>query len=176
MFLPTRYLVVNEGLRWAELAGDPAAILGALDYDLHFTLRQRRIGEEWIWPDGARRAAARSAGMVPDPRRFPAEPLLGQPAGRPAAVPDPLASNLRALAALTDARYVLYPLRLSFVPTTASPTGPGRAVLRLALVDVRTATVEWTGDVASDPAPRYGPALPAGIASRVADLFAPPAQ
>jgi hypothetical protein len=167
--LPTRYLSLDRGLGWAA-ALDTATTLAGIDDELRFALAERGVGADWIWPEEARRSSARSAGAVPDVRRLHAEPLLGVRAGDAITVPDPLRSQLRALGALHSARYVLYPLMVSLAPTPAAPAGTGRASLRLALIDVRSASVVWAGEVESGPVTAYGPALAAGVASRVADL------
>jgi hypothetical protein len=97
---------------------------------------------------------------------------------------EPLATQLRTIVALGDARYVLVPVevRLERAPAPSSSAGvtapgpasagPGRAVLRLALVDARASQVRWSGDVASDTASALTTALAAGLAGRVADLVA----
>lgn len=167
--IPTRFLIVDRRLGWVA-ALDTATTLGGLDDEIRFAMSERGVGGGWAWGDEVRRSVARSAGVVPDVRRLVAEPLVNVKAGDAITVPDPLRSHLRALGALHGARYVLYPLVLSFAPTTDGPSSAGRAVLRIALIDVRTATVEWIGDVASEPANRYGPAIAAGLASKVGDL------
>jgi hypothetical protein len=82
---------------------------------------------------------------------------------------EPLASQLRTLIALhEDARLVLAPVELRFEP---AGTG-GRGVLRLVLVDPRMSVTRWIGEIASDPAPAYGPVISASIASKLANLVA----
>ena len=50
----------------------------------------------------------------------------------------------------------------------------GRAALRLVLADARTSDVRWVGQVKSDSATTFSRALPASLASRLADLVAAP--
>jgi hypothetical protein len=47
----------------------------------------------------------------------------------------------------------------------------GRATLHLVLVDTRGAKLTWKGNVQGDVAKTFSPAVAAGIAGRVADLF-----
>ena len=49
-----------------------------------------------------------------------------------------------------------------------------RAVLRLVLVDARTTEFMWIGEVQSDPAATFGPAVLASLASHFADLVISP--
>jgi hypothetical protein len=169
--LPARYLRAGDDLGWSRQVGDSAAYLSALDDEIAFALRERGLGAGWAWPEEVRRSARRSAGAVPDPGAFQATPLVRLEAGKPLALPDPIRSQLRALAALHEARYLLYPVELRF--ERAGGGGAGRAVLRVALIDARTAEVSWAGDVAGEAAATVTPALAASVASRLADLIAP---
>ena len=81
---------------------------------------------------------------------------------------EPFASQLRALAGVSDARYALIPLDLRFVPN--GPGSSGRAALRLAVVDARGAQLVWVGEVAGDPSSTFGSEVLASLAQRVSDL------
>jgi len=92
---------------------------------------------DWVLPPELRKMARRSAGFVPDPDQ------MGQAALRAPkmnTVPDPLRSSLRSLLAIADARLVLVPASLGFLP---EPDGQIRADLSLVLVDIRTGRVMW---------------------------------
>lgn len=173
--LPTRYLAVEPEVRWWTGAADSVTALADLDAAIRAALRERGVGSDWVWPDAVRRSVARSAGTLTDPARWDATRLRRVRAGVPVGVPPDLHSQLRTLAALNDARYVLYPIDYvvarELLPT--AQRGATCAALRLALIDVRAATVEWVGIVSGRPAASYSSALPAGVASRVADLVAP---
>jgi len=171
--MPTRHLVVDPRLA-AGAAIDTAAGLMTLDDAIRGALTARGVGDAWVWADAARRSVARSAGMVPDLRRLNVDALLGARSGDQLPIAAPLAAQLRTVAALHDARYVLYPLMVTLAPATSDPRGPTQASLRLALVDVRVATVEWAGTVVSEPVARPGPTPAAAVATRLADLVAPP--
>jgi hypothetical protein len=175
MVLPTRYLSVDPEVRWWTAGSDSAAALTDLDAAIRQALQARGVGADWVWPDAVRRSVARSAGSVTDPARWDAYALRRARAGQPLGVPASIHSQLRALGALHDARYALYPVEYTVAPEQlpAGQRGQPQAALRLALIDVRSATVDWAGSVVGNPVAGYSSALPAGIASRVADLVAP---
>jgi hypothetical protein len=108
-----------------------------------------------------------------DPYALSAEGLRAGVRRSNANLGEPLASQVRSLIALTDARFAIVPVEVRFVP---APADSGtRAILRVALLDGRLSQITWAGDVATDPAvspPERG-ALLAGLASRFADLIAP---
>ena len=51
--------------------------------------------------------------------------------------------------------------------------GTGRGVLRLVLLDARASNVVWIGQVSSDAAAVFGPAITASVAARLASAVAP---
>lgn len=174
-------------LGWMAEVRSPRDYLASLDDEIAYALDDRGVGRGWVMPKDVARSARRNPTFAADPYALGVAPLLPSArrprGGEPLA--EPLASQLRAIVALGDARYVLVPVELRFerVPARASSAGstaptapagaPGRAVLHLALVDARASQVRWAGDVASDTASRFSPALAAGVAGRVADLVAP---
>jgi hypothetical protein len=94
---------------------------------------------------------------------------------------EPLASQLRNLAAMHDARFVLAPVELRFERAAAGGQQPaaasgeaGTAVLRVSLIDVRLAKAVWSGDVRSDVATALTPAVAASVAGHFVDLIAAP--
>jgi hypothetical protein len=70
-----------------------------------------------------------------------------------------------------SARAVLIPVELWFDRT---PDGQGVAVLRLALVDGRTAEIRWIGDVRGTPQASFSRELVTSLVAHTADLFAAP--
>jgi hypothetical protein len=52
-------------------------------------------------------------------------------------------------------------------------SGGGRATAHIVVVDTRAAKITWKGDVSGDVARAFTPAIAAGLAGRVADLFTP---
>ncbi|MDQ3696418.1 MAG: hypothetical protein M3373_00110 [Gemmatimonadota bacterium] len=169
IILPIRYLRPADSPGWAGQVGDPRAFLGRVDDELAFAVRSRGITGPWTWPEELARAAQRNPLHATDPYQIAAEALRPGPRQRPSEVSDPLASQLRSLIALRDARFALVPVEVRF---ESRGGGTGRAVLHVALVDARLARVTWSGEVASDSAAALSPALPVSLAERFADLFA----
>ena len=124
-----------------------------------------------MFPPDLVRAFDRNRAMSPDPYRLSPAPLQGitRLSGKER-VPDPLASQLRTLVAVHDARFVLLPLDVSFEAAADGAAG-GQARLRLALIDARTTELIWLGAVTSDPAPSLNPGVAVSLASRIADLI-----
>ncbi|HJS47644.1 MAG TPA: hypothetical protein VJ773_06640, partial [Gemmatimonadales bacterium] len=113
----------TRGLAWADSA------FGEL-------LVARLPEVTWVLPAELRRVARRAPGMVSEPDR------MGQAALRNpglTTVPDPLRSNLRTLAALTDARYILVPASATF----DGEPGTVRAHLVVVMADIRTGAIVW---------------------------------
>lgn len=169
--LPVRYLRPADSLGWAASAGKAADYLAAVDEQVAAALTARGMQGLWVFPPEISRSAKRNVGYVSDPHTL-AEDWL-RPPFRPkpqSLLPDPLATQIRSLVALHDARYALLPIELRFEPVT----GGGRAVLHLIMVDARASQILWMGDVASDAAPSFSPALATSIAGHFADLIALP--
>ncbi|HEX5436051.1 MAG TPA: hypothetical protein VFW98_02755 [Gemmatimonadaceae bacterium] len=167
VLLPTQYLRPADSLGWAAQIPNPRAYLTGMDAELTFALQQRGLKGVWAFPEAVARSARRNPTYASDPYALSAE-WLRPPVGRlPDQIPNPLASQLRTLVALNNARYVLLPVEVRFVKTP----GGGRAVLHLVLIDSRLNRVLWMHDVVSQPAASFSPALAASLASRTADLI-----
>jgi hypothetical protein len=88
-------------------------------------------------------------------------------------VAEPLAGQLRAFAGLFNARYAFIPVELRLAPDAG---GGARATIHAVVIDTRAAKLTWKGDVIGDAVRTFSPAVAAGIAGRVADLFTAPAR
>jgi hypothetical protein len=160
--------------------GDHATFLRGLDDEIAFALRERATGVDWVLPDALARGAARARGMATDPYAVGMEPLRSGKLLATGELGEPLASQLRSLAALHDARFVLAPVELRFERTAvaadagAAAGETGTAILRVALIDARLAKAVWTGDVRGEPTAALTPAIAASIAGRFVDLIAAP--
>ncbi len=164
---------VREGdaLGWAAQIPRQADFRRTLAEEIAFALRDRGAASAWVMPEELARYFQRNPSTSPDPDALAAAPLratLLQPGTR---LTEPLASQLRTLVALHDARLVLLPVELSFEPAGG---GTGRASLRLVLADARASEVRWIGQVASDSLLTFSRALPASLAIHLADLVAAP--
>ena len=155
---------------WTDKVGEPRAYLASLDDEIAFAVREAGIRGKWAFPPALARASRRNPSYAADPyaisfdQLVPAEKEPDKPIG------EPLASQLRALAALFDARHALVPTTLRLTPEDVG----GRATLHLVVVDVRAARVTWRGDVTGELALSFSPAIAAGVASGVAELFSLP--
>ncbi|MDQ6887614.1 MAG: hypothetical protein M3068_10005 [Gemmatimonadota bacterium] len=170
--LPTHFLRPADSLGWAAQVARPREYLRSLDDQIAIALGERGVKSSWIFPEALARSARRNAGFAADPYALSIEFM--RPPFKPAPerlLPDPFASQLRALVALNDARYALIPVELRFEPAGG---GAGRAVLRVALVDARATQVVYMGDVKSDSLRAFAPALTASVAGHLADLIATP--
>lgn len=169
-------------LEWSARTGEPAPSLRRLDDEITFALAERGLGRLWMMPGEAARALRRNPTFDIDPLALDVGQFLVRPGRTSEDVTGPAAFQLRAIAALGEARYVLVPTELRFeraapaVPTGVEALdGAGRALLRAVLVDTRLAQVLWRGEVASDVLTSPSPAIAASLASRLADLFTSPA-
>ena len=172
--LPAQRLRPADSAAWGAQVPAPRAYLGVVDSALAAALGERGLSAAWALPVDVIRSAKRNVTYAADPYALAVNPLL--PSRRPAAtpdIPDPLATQLRTLVALNDARYALVPVELRF-ERQGGPTGAGRAVLRVAMLDARSARIAWAGDVASDTASALTPALAASAAMHFADLVVEP--
>lgn len=141
-------------------------------FDSAFTrvLEERGLASQWVLPPAMVRAAQREVVNRTDARALAVQGLGPQRRPNDLEVREPLASQLRALIALTDARWVLVPIE-----ARVSPSSDGRrtAKVRLALIDGRGGQVlalpEATGAAAADEA-----AALATVATAIADLIVAP--
>ena len=160
-----------------QVDGEGAGLVAPrrLDDDLAFALGERGLGGRWTTAAEARRMAGNnpSLSLTPETLPLPAAKRLG--AG--SQVQEPLAGQLRALAALADTRYAIVPLTLQLEPAAAgSEVGAARVVLRLILVDVRGAQILWAGETSPVTVAPGSPALTARVAERFADLVVAPRE
>ena len=163
---------------WKAVAqgGDPAQlrlILGAqwqtLDDEFAFAIRDHGLKVQWAFPPDLARSARRNPGYTADPYELTLAPLAPVERDADKLIAEPLAGQLRTFTGLFNARYALVPVELALVPD-----GPGgRAALHVVIVDTRAARIMWKGDISSDGVRNFSPAIAAGVAGRLADLFTP---
>lgn len=165
--LPVRYLEAADTLGWGAQAGQPSEYLRELDRAIATALAERGVGSSWTLAERLVQNARRNPAVMPDPTLVPADQLRGRRITRNM-VADPLASQLRALTAIAGARHALVPVELRF----ENAAGGVRPVLRLFLIDTRTAMIRASLDIAAEPISEFSPAVLSSIASRFADLFA----
>lgn len=130
--LPLTYIVSDSGL--AGMPVTRVAQLAWVDSLLAEALQARGPEATWIFPPELRRVAKRGAGVVADPDRMTQAVMRFSNVSK---VPDPLLSNLRALVAMTNSRYVMIP---AMIRVTRTPDGV-KVESTLVLVDARSGAV-----------------------------------
>ena len=169
---PTQRARVAAELGWTDVPPG-AQLAAALDSSVRSALRARDVGRAWVFGEALARNYARNPTYATDPRSLSVESLRAPGLQVGARLVEPLASQVRTMIALADARLVLIPVDYRIeVARTEGGSPAGRGAVRLVLVDPRTSDVRLVGEVAGDVVPRFGPAVAASVARRVADLFA----
>ena len=169
--LPTYAARVMPDLAWNAAVARPGQLQRTLDADILAALEERGLQKTWILPPQLVQSYRRNSTYAADPYTLAEEPLRSPSLAVNARLPEPLASQIRTLVALHDeARLVLAPVELRLESAGA---GTGRGVLRLVLLDARASNVVWIGQVSSDAAAVFGPAITASVAARLASAVAP---
>jgi hypothetical protein len=166
--LPVQALRVTVA-EWSDKVGDQRAYLSTVDDEIAFAVRDRGLRVQWAFPPDLARSARRNPGYTVDPYTIALTPLAPVERDPDKLIAEPLAGQLRTFAGLFNARYALVPVELALV---LDPSG-GRATLHVVLIDTRAARLTWKGDVSGDGVRNFTPAVAAGVAGRVADLFTP---
>ncbi|MBP9897926.1 MAG: hypothetical protein KBF28_06120 [Gemmatimonadales bacterium] len=159
--LPVTYLVADS----ASNIGLPADLHGRLrwaDSLVGEVLQMRGPEVTWLLGEELRRIARRAPGTINDPDKMGQAMLRADGLKR---IPDPLFSQLRMLAALTNGRQVMVPAAVRFQTV---PTGI-RAEVVLVLADARSGALLWRSTpfaIAATPAA----ALTAAVARILPDF------
>lgn len=173
MAMPTQLFRTDDPTGWSGRVSDPRAYLALADSALERELRARNYGANWVFPAELTRTAKRNPTYATDPAAIRAGDAVRRLERKTSSsLAEPAASQLRVLAGMHDARYALVPVELRFESAAAGGAG-GHVVLHIAVLDVRGARLDWSGDVASDDQATFGPALLASLAQHFADLIAP---
>ncbi len=148
----------------------PALTLrAAFDSLVSEQLEEHGLKGTWATPADVLRSAKRNAMYSADPHNLGAFPVRNG-IGKEGAIPDPLASNLRRVVALHDARYALMPVELR----VERGADGGRLVVRLLLVDARLMKALFQVDLTGETAAAYSPALLQQLATRLVELAVAP--
>lgn len=164
--VPVQFFRVDSS-GWGAPAGP--AMRAAFDSLLSVALNEHGLAGTWATPADVARSAKRNVMYTGDPRNLGAFSVRqGAKAEQP--ISDPLASNLRRVVALHDARYALVPVELH---VDAEKAG-GHLGVRLLLVDARLSAPLWQADLIGESTSAYTPKLLEKLASRVAELVVAP--
>ena len=166
--LPLHYLRAIDTLGIAGQIANPRSFLRSVDDEIAFAMAERGLKSAWVFPDVLLRSHQRNVGHTADPYNLAGEVLRPTGPRRIEQLPDPLASQLRTLVAVSDARFALFPVEVRF----ENSGGAARAVMHVVLLDVRASNIRWAGEVASDNLTGVTPGLAASLANRLANLIA----
>jgi hypothetical protein len=169
--MPAQGIRGGDSLGWSGKTGDRRAFLASVDSALAAAVRDRGL-TSWTLPSQLVQTARRNPTYVANPsdvRAGDAVRVLERK--RDAQIPEPVASQLRAYAGFHDARHALIPVEVRFEPGSAP--GSGRAVLRIAVLDVRGSTLVFIGDIAGPDIPDFAPAVASQLAQKFTDLVVP---
>jgi hypothetical protein len=170
VLLPTHYLR-PDSIGWAARVPNTRETLAALDSAIERALSARGFSANWAFPPALVRSAKRNAGYVADPYALAGERLRPLARTSDNGLHEPLATQIRGIVAMNDARYAIFPVELRFEPAA---DGSARPVLRVALLDGRTSTIRWAGDVRGAPGAQLDNAMLDGLAASFADLVGAP--
>jgi hypothetical protein len=169
--LPVQGLRTGDALGWAEKAGDRRAFLAGLDSALESAVRERGL-TSWVVASELARTARRNPMYATNPVEVRAgDAVRYLERQRDGEIPEPVASQLRTLVGFHDARHALVPVEVRFEPGGSPATG--RAILRVAVLDVRGSRLVFIGDIAGPEASDFGPMVSADLARRFTDLVVP---
>jgi hypothetical protein len=156
LVMPAQYLAVASPGGQYEISMTSRGLLGLMDEEIADAFRKRGVRSSWMFAQEITQAAMRNGGLVQDPRELSAESVRRLPPGD-TPLPEPLGTQIRQLIALQDGRYALIPIEVDVDPRPGRPAG----ILRVMLVDSRTARVLWVDSIEA--------AAPADVAA--ADLL-----
>jgi hypothetical protein len=170
MVLPAQGISSIDPMGWRSKVGDEKAFLQRVDSTLEAELIDRGLSQ-WAYAAALVRAARRNPTYITDPYQVRAAgPIRLAIRSRERMILEPMSSQLRGLAGVSDSRYALVPFDVGFL---AEGTTGGRVGIALAIVDVRGAQVVWSGIVRGDSANDYSFAAVASAIQRAADLVVP---
>ncbi|WP_420633689.1 hypothetical protein [Candidatus Palauibacter sp.] len=180
--LPVQSAIPAPGGAWVGGTGSGRGTIELLDAELAFAFGEEKGAGDWALGPAIETRLARNPVIGVDPRRLAYHGLLEAPAPS-RQLYEPLHTQLRQVAALFGARVAVLPLSVSYrepeqgESSAARAAGvsvaTGRAVLLVAVIDVRRSAVLWHGTIEGSAADAASPTALTTLALRVADQLAP---
>jgi len=152
---------------WQQPPSVTSQFLAALDDSIAAALGGRGL-RTWTFAQEISAAARRNRGMLPDPHALAAAGLRRLVRASDDPLGEPLASQVRSLVSMRDARYAILPATLVF----ETAAGGMRGTVLVYLIDARTARIQWSGAVAGGVSRSLSPSMAGDLAQRIADLVA----
>ncbi|WP_420637138.1 hypothetical protein [Candidatus Palauibacter sp.] len=168
---PVQSAVPPAGGGRAGDTGIGGRAIDLLNAELAFAFGEEAGARGWALGSAVEARLARNPTIGVDPRRLAYHGLLRDPGPR-RQLYEPLHTQLRQVASLFDARLVVLPLSVWYRRADRAPDA-GRAVLLLAVIDVRRSAVLWHGTIEGRAADAASPAALTTLALRVAGQLAP---
>ncbi|MDP9179018.1 MAG: hypothetical protein M3O61_15170 [Gemmatimonadota bacterium] len=166
--LPVQRNISFPDSTWQQPPSVSSQFIAALDDSIASALGDRGLKSTWTFAREISAAARRNTGMLPDPHALAVAGLRRLVRASDDPLSDPLASQVRALVSMRDARYAILPATLVF----EKAAGGLRGTVLVYLIDARTARIQWSGAVTGDASRSLSPAMAGDIAQRIADLVA----
>jgi hypothetical protein len=168
--MPTARVRAADSLGWVKGLGGVEPAARKLDTSIVAVLDERGLASRWILPAELVRSYERNRTYAADPYQLAIEQVRPSSFKAGGRYGDPLSSQLRTLIALHEnARFVFMPIELRFEREGAG----GHAVVRVALLDPRSAEARWVAEVKGSAASTPALAL-VNVARSLADLFVAP--
>ena len=164
LVLPVQYVTFSDSLSRSLQLPLADQYLAALDDSIATALGDRGL-RSWTFARAITASARRNAGMTADPHAVAAERLRRLVRAGDDPLSEPLASQIRSLVALGDARYVVLPAMLRLDNRVAGARGS----LLVYLIDARTSRIQWSGEVSGEGTTSVSQAL-GRVARHFADL------
>lgn len=140
------------------------------DAEITFALRERGGRATWVFAEQQRDMLQRRPGINVDPYALATDAMVEE-RSKIKRIRDPLYGEVRAIAALFDTRYAVWPIEVFYEP--AEDDGPGRVGIRTLFLDARTGDVLWQGIVYGEAEAVSSPAALASAAQAFADQVSP---
>lgn len=140
--LPAQLISTANAGGTFEVRPNEVQLLQLLDQEITDSFKKRGVRSNWVFPQELIASATRNAGLAGNPLSLPVAGIRRIKVGD-TPLSEPLATDIRNLVSLTNARYAMMPLEIKLNISGVQRT----AAMRVLLIDARTARVVWAGDI-----------------------------